>query len=610
MSTTRRGGLTFPPLTAGVPQPRPAVTNPAFIPAAGFNLPVPQPIITLPQQQPLPVVEPKRVMFSEPIEVRPSSPRAQQSLVVTTPIPVTAAVAVPVATAPQVVTPQVATITESLPTVGVSEVLQQPGLHLGHTTPPITVAFPHPVPPTVTFAPQVVVAPPAAVITPPPSPPVVVQPAQLVQVTTPVPVAATALPVAATTSVVSEYNLSEVIAPTTVTLPAPTITLPTIRVTETVPAPVPQIQTMTVTASEDINGAPTIDINLMTSPAPPPVPVVVAPAPVVIAPAPVVVVPPEPVVIAPEPVCKISDKQSVENVLRNYLYTPIAKIIVKTESGKSGEYIKALDPLGIIVFVQLNNSGYVTIEKSDLTMVKSATTNMIPYSIKRSNFDLVGPHSSGVAIECNKGVCMIERSMTGREQETSYFFTEPVVDPTLVVHGTAAIMERRGDSYIVDDAMIARPIVSMRDIVANPVLTVQHTQISNAKLVKREAEECEATKCRFNQNYRDFSTKAKYFYTLHEQISKLLVEKRCEHELAVREYVRAQNRCEADNINYQLLLDDLRRRSELQTEIIKFCRILADIDRRVTEINADFDVINSRLVNDYREVGSLMRFPG
>jgi hypothetical protein len=491
----------------------------------------------------LPVVEPKRVMFSsEPVNVRSVSPRAPQQ-------------------PPAVQQPLV--VQESLPQITVAETTQVTN-PIQYVTQPITVDLPQSE--TTTSVASFSMPQPIPDVAPP---------------------------------VVTQYSISEVLRPTTVTLPAPTVTLPTIRVTETPLPPVPQMQTMTVTASQGANGVPEIDINLATVPVPP------APIPIPIPipePIPTAIPLPRDVVVTTVPDCRINDKQSVDNLLRTYLYTPLAKITVKTENGKSCEYIKALNPLGIIVFVQLNDGGYVTIEKSDLTMVKSATTDMVPYSLKRSTYDMVSPHSSGVAIECSKGVCVVERSATGVQAETNYFYTEPE-------QGTATILQRPAQAYFVDDAMIAHPIVSLRDIKANAVLTLQYTELSNNKLIEKERQDCDMILRNFNDVHVRFVEKAKFFYLGHRDITSTLLAKKCEHELIVRELVINQTRCDADRIKYKVHLDDLMRREQLQTDMIKFCRVIAGMSNKLSEMNADFDVMNAALTRDFRGVGDILTIP-
>ena len=405
-------------------------------------------------------------------------------------------------------------------------------------------------------------------------------------------------------------TITESIPSSTVTLPAPTVTMPAVKITEnTLPTP-PPVQIVSISESTTAEGNHQIDINVTNVPQgaimPEPTPVescIRTPEKVMTCSR----VSPEDVPITTsidqEPIIsRVNEKQSIENMLKSYLYTPLAKVIVKTENGKSGEFIKAINPTGIIVFVRLDDGGYVSIDKCDLTMVKKATTDMIPYSVKKCSLEMVTPHSSGVVIECKDGICVIERGDRGTPIETNYIYTE---DASAHHEGNASIIERKGDAYLRDDTMMAHPIVSIKDIKANHILAVEYAERSNERLFRQSETECKAILDNFNTVFGSLSVEGKKFYKLHGMIEQHLNDKTCEQ--SIRQCAIKYNSCDASKVMYDTLKNDVKRRSEIQADTIKFCRVVASLTKSMNEIVEDFSHMNSKLEMDYREISSKHR---
>ena len=290
---------------------------------------------------------------------------------------------------------------------------------------------------------------------------------------------------------------------------------------------------------------------------------------------------------------KMNDKLSVENILRNYYYEPLNKVSVKTPQGNGEvvvEYIKAYNPHGIIVFVQLNNEGYVSIDRNDLTLTKIGVSDIVPYSTRRSSYDMVTPHSTGVAIESKGGVCTIERGTTGSPVESNY-----VQDVT--------ITERKGDSYMSDDALISHPIVSLVEIMTNPMLVIENTDISNKRLIRHALETRQHDRDKLELAYKNFGQQAKRFYVLSLQLEDYLSRideaeiKKVDNYLqkAAKSQEIGSGVCNPCVDGIETTMENLKLVSNINIELTKYCRVLSGIADRTAQMTEDIGEMAGKL---------------
>lgn len=320
---------------------------------------------------------------------------------------------------------------------------------------------------------------------------------------------------------------------------------------------------------------------------------------------------------------KMQSKASMDTILREYLYTPIGKITSKDErTGEIiGEYVKCVNPMGIIVFVQMNDGGYVSISKCDLTMTRVGKVDMIPYSVKSCSYEMAAPESVGVAIECSNGVCTIERNTTGEPQETNFMKSDVCKDGNGACYmrpgeGEVKIINPHGDSYITDEGIIFYPIVSMSEIRANPSLVLENTEKSYTKLQKKAKEECDSV-------FRDFENSFLYMYkackTLYSDMMEKSADPRDErksirifpenfqitqdHRRSIKELLRISDRWTPEEARvYQTLLKDLKRRSELSMELVKYSYVMLGYSKKVVELSNGLEILDKSVVENFSKL--------
>lgn len=164
---------------------------------------------------------------------------------------------------------------------------------------------------------------------------------------------------------------------------------------------------------------------------------------------------------------------SLENELMHAGYTPLSKIVVKTDAGdKRTQFIKGINRNGQKVFIEVDVHGYTTARTTDLTLIESHSVSIVPYSLKVGAFDCVSKEVSGVAFECGSdAVCVLKRegSNTTEPKESNFVFVEQ--------HAPAAAILDEGPGSI-----MSYPVIRLSEIRANPELVVCNTDTVTRRL--------------------------------------------------------------------------------------------------------------------------------
>ncbi len=147
-------------------------------------------------------------------------------------------------------------------------------------------------------------------------------------------------------------------------------------------------------------------------------------------------------------------EKPVEAILLESGYVPTDKVITKDDRGLLVcQYLKAVDRSGRTVFVDMDCEGFVSVEPSNMTMVKASDASVVPYSIKMGAYDCAASDVCGVAFECDGEVCTLKRS-------------DKDLTPTETVFASA---RKDGSVYgMMPDYPIPYPIVTLSDIKAKP----------------------------------------------------------------------------------------------------------------------------------------------
>lgn len=149
---------------------------------------------------------------------------------------------------------------------------------------------------------------------------------------------------------------------------------------------------------------------------------------------------------------------SIENELLAKGYTPISRIAVNQGQDIKGVYIKAVSPIGTIVYIALDAGGILSVTRSDIAETKVGGATSIPYSSKIAAAQCAGLAVCGIAYECKEGVCTLTTDDQGVAKEDLFITT---------ASRSQSIGAFAGD-------LLPYPIVRLSDIRAAPEQTLEN----------------------------------------------------------------------------------------------------------------------------------------
>jgi hypothetical protein len=151
--------------------------------------------------------------------------------------------------------------------------------------------------------------------------------------------------------------------------------------------------------------------------------------------------------------------QTVEKRVAELGFMPLVKTLTRKADGSTeARYIKAVDSLGNISYIQLNVDSNVTVQPHDLLTIESVDASNVPYSVKNGSMAAVNLDVSGVALECTNGVCMLSQDSPDRPRNESFL----------------TYIDKPKDTVVVEaDSPVAYPIVRLSDVLENPTLVMK-----------------------------------------------------------------------------------------------------------------------------------------
>lgn len=111
-------------------------------------------------------------------------------------------------------------------------------------------------------------------------------------------------------------------------------------------------------------------------------------------------------------------------VLKNSNFKICKEIITRSEDGKQiMAYVKCTTPLGQQVYVEVDNIQY---SGKEPTMAEVNSLNSMPEEIKKKHFKNVGSGVSGVVIECEHNICVLNRNIEKENpEERNFVYLDP-----------------------------------------------------------------------------------------------------------------------------------------------------------------------------------------
>lgn len=266
----------------------------------------------------------------------------------------------------------------------------------------------------------------------------------------------------------------------------------------------------------------------------------------------------------------LTRSRPVEELLARHGYRCLSKLTTETEGQRRGHYLKCQDQLGNVVYVKPDiEDGFVTVELTDPLLVVTEELVEIPHSARKIYFDLAAPESAGVAIEARCGICFLGNGRGPMKQE--HF-----------MYGSATLNVQHGSTSSIVDVV---PIVSLRDILADPRQVLQNTEIVSARIVNKLYDNCRQDVQRYSETLAALTEKSQ---ALKQKECQVTAKLRYTTDYYRREAHKDLTSCEVrSHPNYrqrhECIMYNLEQRNRMRVELVRICRTLGALAGQLEE---------------------------
>lgn len=282
-------------------------------------------------------------------------------------------------------------------------------------------------------------------------------------------------------------------------------------------------------------------------------------------------------------------EKSIEMELINLGYTPRDRVIIKDDQGNSEvKYIKAVNRLGNILYIELDTKGFVPSQDTDMILRVVDRTDMIPYSVKSNALDCVQHEVSGIVLQCVSGICVLKTLTEDlKPKEINYGFFDRSFEGTF------------------DSKPSPYPIIRMSEIRANPQLALQiiantTNRLRNAAYSNAQLQITELTKG-LNGMVESFNRlneiKERAFLDLQTSMTKI--------DGLLKAYVDNPSAAVKDAKLVQGLENAQAHRNELTTNLIEICMTLGLKQSFFNKEKVELDMYIEYLQKNYSKLGEI-----
>lgn len=157
-----------------------------------------------------------------------------------------------------------------------------------------------------------------------------------------------------------------------------------------------------------------------------------------------------------------SDHSDIDRILSDNMYTVISRYVISEHM----TYIKAISPLGDVLFIHVDQKGVSTVDIGDFTTVRSVEGKKISVSDKTAAATCTSQSTCGVALQCEDELCVIVRTDDGHNEQNSFMLTEGYSEKTITPVGSS----------------IAFPVVKLSEIKLDPRGTAERIASASMKI--------------------------------------------------------------------------------------------------------------------------------
>jgi uncharacterized coiled-coil DUF342 family protein len=208
--------------------------------------------------------------------------------------------------------------------------------------------------------------------------------------------------------------------------------------------------------------------------------------------------------------------------------------------------------------------------------------------------DCAGLDVCGVAFECNDSVCTLSRDVVDQTpKETTFVFSEKHVE-------RAAIM---------DEDLVAVPIVKMSEIRANPELTLRNTDTATRRIRNASYKNVMAQLDSMKDSLKTLNESVESFDEVKNDVTNRLAKSLSTLENYNRNFMAKPIQSEEDRNTYRKLLYNLRRRNELFVTFLQYVRRVAEEIVKFAQNADEVKAITNELKEEFSQVDYAMQEP-
>lgn len=288
---------------------------------------------------------------------------------------------------------------------------------------------------------------------------------------------------------------------------------------------------------------------------------------------------------------------TAEQILFKYGYNVISKVVIKEAQGMRSEFIKCLNPIGIIVYVRVDSNTYVSVDSDKMRLVKQVESMDIPYSYKTSLYDKTFPVTDGLAVECNDGVCFVLGSGdVDNLQVHNYSY----------VDGAGSSISNLTNTEYFTNNMLSMPIVDIKSIEVDPVGTLSQSEIVHQRLVEFDVRSCHTDIKSFDASYVEMGIVGKHTIDNILRYDNILSSTTYTARQYAKEYLAHGINTDEQERKYRILLYNLKKREELRATMVKCCRVFANMSVDIDKVTQELKRLTEFTDSSFSDVGGTM----
>jgi hypothetical protein len=286
-------------------------------------------------------------------------------------------------------------------------------------------------------------------------------------------------------------------------------------------------------------------------------------------------------------------EKPVEAILLESGYVPTDKVITKDDNGLLVcQYLKAVDRSGRTVFVDMDCEGFVSVDPSNMTMVKASDASVVPYSIKMGAYDCAASDVCGVAFECDGEVCTLKRS------DKDLFPSETVF----------ASARKNGFGYgMMPDYPIPYPIVTLSDIKAKPQEVSSSIRESHDRMRKVAFGHVERDTDKLDKATASLVHEVRKFEEYQKNVSDKLSTTIKEFEAMNDRFIRKPATTDSARALQRTVQYNLRKRNDMVLDYLMYSEAVNSRVARIKELANDLKELNDLAEQIFSGVGNVYK---